>query len=188
MLCWAIATLTACLSLSVTRLPTPAALDSIGVPRSRVPIKVLKAINAFIGTRRLLPKPGADPQHYRQREVGERTYFLGDFDGDGARDVAVLYDLQISQADRLWLLFAMGPGYRKILHAQIGTVGSGGCRYVKFRGLRRGGFEFDTMYYEPGAPACCPSVPGRTHLSYEAGDIVESETEINWAKRRPPGE
>lgn len=188
MLGWSIAMLTASVSLGVTGSPPIAALDSIGVPRSRVPIQALKAIDAFIATRKLLPEADADPAHYRQREIGQRTYFIGDFDVDGTRDVAVLYDLQISQADRLWLLYAMGPGYRNILHAQIGTVGRGRSRYVKFRGLRGGSFEFDTMYYEPGAPMCCPSVPGRARFGYEAGDIVEDGTEIDWAKRRPPGE
>src|SRR5262249_33646362 len=126
----------------------------------------------------------------RQHEVGDRQYFVADFDGDGTRDVAALYLLQISMADRLWILMAMGPRYERILHAQIGTRGRGSCRYVHFRGMRNGGlgFEFDTLYYEPGAPACCPSVPGRCSFRYEAGDIVESNTSIDWAKRVKPGD
>ena len=186
MLCIALAVLSASLSLSVTRSPAVAPLDSVGVPRSLVPREALKAIDAFIGARECLPQKG-EPERYRQREIGGRLYFIGDFDRDGTRDVATLYDMQISQGDTYWLLFAMGPRYRRIPAAQIGTLERNGCRYVKFRGFRYGHFEFDTMYYEPGAPACCPSVPGRSKFGYSAGDIVEFETTIEWAKRRLPG-
>ena len=184
----AISLITASLSLAAVRSVPVATIDSVGVPRSQVPLAARAAIDAFVAERKRTPNVH-DPDRYRGREFYPRRYFLADVNGDGNRDVAVLYDLQYGQGDVLWLLFAIGPKFQHLTQAQVGTSGHFRCRYARFRGHSdERGFEFYTLYYEPNAPSCCPSVPGWSSFGYWAGDVVEMATTIEWQKRVPVGD
>lgn len=118
------------------------------------------------------------------REIADaRRVHRADLDGDGARDVLVLYHLEgagcgNSDAQHLAVLMLTKGRYRLAGEARVGGKW---YRHVDFERVRvaDGRIQLATRDYAEGDAACCPSMEGRAVYAIRKGRLVEEK------ERRP---
>ena len=91
--------------------------------------------------------------------AGARYAVTGDLDGDGRRDVAVLYTLQGTGEDRFLLRFlaAFRRGPHALEYRAHALVGGRGMREVNRATILGRQVEIESLEFRHGDAACCPT-------------------------------
>jgi hypothetical protein len=123
-------------------------------------------------------EPDPDESSCRGTEFKKaRRFCLGDLDGDGREDIAVLYTIES---------FCCGNNYHFFLAVLLNKetnfeliasvkVGGKGERGVAFNTIRNGKILLNTKEYLPDDAMCCPSSKGRTTYTLKKGRLIESD-------------
>jgi hypothetical protein len=104
-----------------------------------------------------------------------RRAVVGDLDGDGRSDVAVLYTIEGAQGHDFALRYlavfrrgASGLDYETHL-----LVGGKGIREVNRAAILAGTVVLETLEYQPKDAVCCPSKSARWRYRLREGRLVE---------------
>jgi hypothetical protein len=101
---------------------------------------------------------------------GFREIARDDLDGDGQRDLVVMFTVERGNS---WLRFLTAFSGPKLEPIETVRVGEKGQRSARLESVARGRVQIATMSYGPSDPMCCPSVAGHSTYVVRAGTLVE---------------
>jgi len=123
-------------------------------------------------------EPDPDNSSCRGTEYKDaRRFCLGDLDGDGREDIAVLYTIEsfcCGNNYHFFLAVLLNKGTHFELVASV-KVGGKGERGVGFNTIRNGKILLNTKEYLPDDALCCPSSKGRTSYTLKNNWLIESD-------------
>lgn len=117
-----------------------------------------------------------------------RYAVVGDLDGDGHHDVAVLYTIRnASPGNRsLRYLAAFHRAGALLEFRAHALVGGRGIREVNRATILGRMVELETLEYAPLDAACCPSVPARSRYRLTEGRLVRTTVPRSPSPPRAP--
>jgi hypothetical protein len=106
-----------------------------------------------------------------------RRFCVGDIDGDGKNDIAVLYTIESLCCGNNYHFYLAafinkGPKFELVTSTEVGCKGNRG---VEFNTIKNGKILLNTNEYLPDDPMCCPSGKGRTTYLLENRKLVEHD-------------
>jgi len=104
-----------------------------------------------------------------------RKVLRGDINGDGQKDLVVLYTLEgagggNSYNQYLAVFLTTGRSYREVAHVLVGGKLQ---RDVELSSISDSTINLDTKAYAKNDPACCPSRAGKARFVLRANKLVE---------------
>ncbi len=106
-----------------------------------------------------------------------RYAVVGDLDGDGRDDVAVLYTIEKADPGnrRLRYLAAFHRSAQMLEFKAHALVGGQGIREVNRVTILQRMIELETLEYAPLDAACCPSAPARARYRLAEGRLIRAK-------------
>jgi len=94
----------------------------------------------------------------------------GELDGDGQRDLVLLFTLEQGNNWTQFLAAFSGPDVNPVATARVGGKGE---RSIALSSVTDRRIGITTMSYRPSDALCCPSVAGRSWFALRRGALVE---------------
>ena len=106
-----------------------------------------------------------------------RRAVIGDLDGDGRSDVAVLYTIESAKGQAadfaLRYLAVFRRGGNGLEYETHLLVGGKGIREVNRAAILTGTIVLEALEYQPKDAVCCPSKPARWRYRLREGRLVQ---------------